>query len=145
MPKRTYNITTEYNSEYLFDIVADVESYPEFLPWVVASRILEREGDVIIAELMVKYKLFRSSYISRVKLVPKQEIIVELVDGPFKYLNNYWKFTGNNVEFRLDFEFKSSLFNDLISSEFERYARKMMDAFNMRAIDPWVYQNNCVS
>jgi coenzyme Q-binding protein COQ10 len=134
VPKKIYNITTKYNSEHLFDIVADVESYPEFLPWVVASRILEREGDVIIAELKVKYKLFRSSYVSRVKLIPKQEIIVELVDGPFTHLNNYWKFKGNNVEFRLDFEFKSSLFNDLISSEFEHYASKMMDAFNKRAV-----------
>ena len=89
MPKKTYNITTEYDSRFLFDIVADIEAYTEFLPWVAAARILEKNEDIIIAELLVKYKIFRSSYISRVKLIPKQEIIVELVDGPFKHLSNY--------------------------------------------------------
>lgn len=133
MPKKTYSIPTKYDSDVLFDIVADIELYPEFLPWVAGARILERNEDIIIAELVVKYKIFRSSYVSRVKLIPKQEIIVELIDGPFKHLNNYWKFQDKKVEFKLDFEFKSSMLESLINAEFEHYANKMMEAFDKRA------------
>ena len=133
MPKKIYSIPTKYDSDVLFDIVADIELYPEFLPWVAGARILERNEDIIIAELVVKYKIFRSSYVSRVKLIPKQEIIVELIDGPFKHLNNYWKFQDKKVEFKLDFEFKSSMLESLINAEFEHYASKMMEAFDKRA------------
>ena len=133
--KKTYSLETNYSADYLFDLVADIESYPEFLPWVSAARILEQKDNVIIAELMVKYKLFRSSYISRVVLTPKSEISVELVEGPFKYLYNSWKFSEKRVEFMLDFELKSSLFNNLINSEFENYSERMFNAFNKRALD----------
>ena len=137
MPKQIYNLTTEYDAKKLFDLVADIESYPQFLPWVVASRIKERKDNVIIAELVIKYKFFRSCYTSKVTIFPYQEIIVELVEGPFKHLRNYWKFEetsdGSKIEFMLDFELKSSLLDDLISSEFEKYAKKLMDAFIKRA------------
>ena len=135
MPKKFYSIETAYNAELLFDIVKDIEKYPEFLPWVVAARILEHKDNIIIAELKVKYKLFRSSYVSKVTLLPKKEIIVELVDGPFKHLNNHWKFSNNLVEFMLDFELRSKFMEDLISSEFDYYANKMMQAFEKRATD----------
>jgi len=133
VPKRVYNIETKYDAGLLFDLVADIESYPEFLPWVAAARSLECKDNVVIAELLVKYKLFRSSYTSKVTLVPKQEIIVELVDGPFKHLNNHWKFMDHKVEFMLDFELQSKLMESLISSEFDHYAAKMMEAFDKRA------------
>lgn len=134
MPKKIYSIETNYPADYLFDLVADIESYPEFLPWVAAARILEKKDNIIIAELLVKYKLFRGSYTSKVTLIPKSEINVELVEGPFKHLYNSWKFEGNKIEFLLDFELKSSLFNSLISSEFDHYADKMFEAFNKRAL-----------
>jgi coenzyme Q-binding protein COQ10 len=137
VPKKVYNITTQYDADHLFDIVANIEAYPEFLPWVAAARILDTQENIIIAELLIRYKVFRGSYVSKVTLIPKQEIIVELVDGPFKHLNNYWKFNGNEVEFKLDFELKSSLLENLISNEFEHYAGKMMDAFNKRAKDTY--------
>lgn len=137
MPKLIHNISAPYNAKHLFDLVADIESYPEFLPWCEASRINGRQEDVVIAELVIKYKIFRGSYISKVTLVQDQEIIVELVDGPFKTLQNYWKFTphagGVNIEFILDFELKSRMLEAIINKEFEHYSNKLMEAFLKRA------------
>ncbi len=139
MPKQIYNISTPYTAEQLFKLVADIESYPEFLPWVLAARILSKNDDIIVAELVIKYKIFRSCYTSKVKLSPNHEIIVELVEGPFKYLKNHWRFieeaSGARIEFMLDFALKSSLLEDLVTHEFNHYAKKLMDAFIKRAAD----------
>lgn len=137
MPKLIHNISAPYNEKHLFDLVADIESYPEFIPWCVAARINDRKENIILAELAIKYNLFRGSYISKVTLIPHREILVELVDGPFKNLQNHWKFTptlnGVDVEFMLDFTLKSKILNNLISSEFDHYANKLIKAFLKRA------------
>lgn len=137
MPKLIHNISAPYNARHLFDLVADIESYPEFLPWCEASRINKRQENIVIAELAIKYKIFRGSYISKVTLIAPLEIIVELVDGPFKKLQNYWKFTSQgdetNIEFILDFELKSRMLETIVSREFEYYSNKMMEAFLKRA------------
>ena len=180
MPKHSHSIITNYHPDDLFDLVADIKAYPEFLPWVVGARIIpypasssltkasafdrgysedkllispvtrlkatarddalhdstvtNQEANIIIAELLIKYKIFRSSYISKVTLVPKTEIIVELVDGPFKYLKTNWFFKpDSNIEFSMDFELKSKILDNLIAEEFEHYASKMMSAFLTRA------------
>lgn len=137
MPKLVHNISAPYDAKHLFDLVADIESYPEFLPWCVAARINDRKKNIIYAELVIKYKLFRSSYVSKVTLVQNKEIIVELVDGPFKKLENHWKFTpssnGADIEFMLDFTLKSKMLDNIISGEFEYYSNKLIDAFLKRA------------
>lgn len=137
MPKQAYNISTEFNSQFLFDIVADVEAYPDFLPWVSAARVEKVADDLMLAKLVIKHKIFRSSYTSKIKLVKPKEIIVELMEGPFKHLQCYWRFIeepgGTRIEFMLDFELKSSILEDLISSEFSKYAKKLMDSFIKRA------------
>ena len=172
MPKLFRNISTTYSPEYLFDLVADIEAYPEFLPYCTAARIINKQDNLImpsftsfptealetigivdfktpnanvtsemthliIAELMIQYKIFRSAYTSRVTLYPKNKITVELVDGPFKHLMNHWKFikeaNGSKIEFMLDFELKSSLLENLISSKFNYYTDKLMAAFINRA------------
>lgn len=137
MPKLIHNISAPYNEKHLFDLVADIESYPEFLPWCVAARINDRKENIIFAELVIRYKLFRGSYISKVTLIPNKEIIVELVDGPFKNLQNHWKFTpnlnGTDIEFMLEFTLKSNMLNNLVNSEFDHYANKLIEAFLKRA------------
>lgn len=139
MPQLTHSQSTPYSSKDLFDLVKDIESYPSFLPYCCGARIKESKENIIIAELMIKYKFFRSSYISKVTLLESEEIIVELVDGPFKYLSNHWRFIqepeGSIIEFKLDFELKSSLLESLVTSEFDRYATKLMQAFLKRAKD----------
>ncbi len=139
MPKQTYNILAPHTTEKLFNLVTDIESYPEFLPWIVAARILKREESVIIAELVIKYKFFRSKYTSKVTLIPNEEVIVELVEGPFKHLKNHWKFTkkpeGVQIDFLIDFELESDLLNSIIGKEFENHSKEMIDAFIRRAED----------
>ncbi len=137
MPKQSYNISTSHSPEQIFDLVADIESYPKFLPWITAARILSKEDNTIIAELVIKYKFFRSCYTSKVTLTPKKEIQVELVKGPFKYLHNHWSFkikdNETKIEFILDFEMQSSILESLISNELDYYSKKMMEAFIKRA------------
>ena len=133
MPKLVNNYLTDYKSEDLFNLVADIESYPQFIPWIVGARIKKREENLLLAELLVKYKIFRTSYVSKVTLIPKEKIIVELADGPFKYLINEWSFEQNMIKFMLDFELKSSFLNDLVSEELERYSKKIMQCFIQRA------------
>ena len=149
MPKLIHNISAPYDTNHLFTLVADIESYPEFLPWCIAARINNRKKNVILAELVIKYKLFRGSYISKVTLIPNKEIIEELVDGPFKKLENHWKFTptpnGVDIEFMLDFTLKSKMLNNIVSSEFEHYTNKLIDAFLKRAslsIQPYKIPNS---
>lgn len=133
MPKLILNHKSEYKSEDLFNLVADIESYPQFIPWVIGARIKKKEGNILLAELLVKYKIFRTSYISKVILVPKEKIIVELADGPFKYLLNEWHFKQNMIKFMIDFELKSSFLNDLVAEELGKYSEKIIECFTQRA------------
>ena len=138
MPSLKKIISTSYTAEHLFALVKNIEEYPMFLPWCSAARILNHAENVIIAELVIKYKLFRSKYTSKVTLIPNQEIIVTLVDGPFKFLHNSWKFVPETngfttIEFTLDFKLKSNFLEGLISNEFDNYATKLMEAFLKRA------------
>ncbi len=133
-----------YNIDMLFALVADVEKYPEFLPWVAGARILKSEGDVRHAELKVSYKGFSESYVSKVTLVPPTDesgegtIDVTLERGPFKKLRNYWVFRkidekNTQVEFFVDFEFKSIIVEKLAGGAFASATKKMMQAFEERA------------
>ncbi len=133
MPRLINNYITDYKSEDLFNLVADIESYPQFIPWIVGARIKKREEKILLAELLVKYKIFRTSYVSKVILIPKEKIIVELADGPFKYLINEWSFEQNMIKFMLDFELKSNFLNDLVSEELEKYSERIMQCFIQRA------------
>jgi coenzyme Q-binding protein COQ10 len=126
----------------MFQVVADVEKYPEFLPWVVALRILKRERvrdrDVLFAEMAVGYGALRERYTSRVVLDPAdRRIDVTQTDGPFKQLENHWKFTpteaGSKLEFSIAFEFKSRLLNAVAGAAFEKVLLRMADAFEARA------------
>ncbi|MGB4191309.1 MAG: type II toxin-antitoxin system RatA family toxin [Rickettsiales bacterium] len=137
MPRVSYNISSLHKVENLFNLVADVESYPNFLPWCSATRIIKQEEKELIAELLIRYKFFSSSYVSKIILTPSKEIIVELVDGPFKHLYNKWEFTEQNnksqIEFILDFELKSPILEGVIKQNINSYAKKMLDAFIKRA------------
>ena len=134
-----------YTTRQIFDLVADVEKYAEFLPWCVASRILERHDDegYIVAELLIGYKQLRERYTSKVFLIlPPDEhgecaINVELIKGPFSHLDNRWKFTPDGeqmcIDFTLDFEFRTKLLNKLIGAFFHKATQKMVAAFRGRA------------
>ena len=101
-----------YPADLMYSIVADVEQYPKFLPWVVALRVLSRRADGLTAEMAVGYGALRERYTSDVKLDPAARTVdVVEIKGPFKCLENHWRFTptdgGCEVDFSILFEFKS--------------------------------------
>ncbi len=148
MPTHFNKINSKHNAEKIFNIIADVEKYPEFLPWVAGARIIENNinENYFIAELLVKFKMFSHKYSSKVTLTkPKDDdgvksykVKTDLVSGPFKYLYNNWIVTAkeNNeteVIFELDFKFENMLLEKLIGSLFDKATKKMTDAFLKRA------------
>ena len=127
----------------MFDLVADVERYPEFVPLCESLRVVRRaqsgEGiETIVAAMSVGYKAIRESFTSRVELDhPRLRIDVEYVDGPFKYLENRWTFRdtpdGSEVGFYINYEFKSFALGLLMGAVFDKAFRKFAEAFEERA------------
>ena len=138
MPTHAQRRRLPYRPEQLFDLVADIERYPEFLPWCVACRITRREGNVVWGDLAVGFKMFRERFASRVTLARPARIDVEYIDGPFKFLKNHWAFLpegqdATTIDFYIDFEFRSRVLAAAISPLFEEAVKRMVDAFERRA------------
>lgn len=137
MPTHAEERYLPYPPDKLFALVADVERYPEFLPWCVGCRVRRREGAVIYADLMVGFKMIREQFTSKVTLTPSERIDVEYQKGPFKYLNNHWKFIpsdgGTRIDFYIDFEFHSVVLRRLLEPLFNEAVRRMVSAFEHRA------------
>jgi coenzyme Q-binding protein COQ10 len=138
MPTHAERRLLPYTPEQLFDLVADVERYPEFLPWCLAARIRKREGNVIHADLMIGFRMVRERFTSKVELMPPQRIHVTYAEGPFKYLNNHWTFEpmangGCMIDFFVDFEFRNRMLQKLIEMLFHEAVRRMVAAFEGRA------------
>lgn len=124
----------------MFDLVAGVDVYPQFLPWCLASRITKREGDVFYADLIIGYKMVREKFSSRVTALRPDHIHVEYIEGPMKYLSNHWRFIaddegGCTIDFFVDFEFKNQILQNLMGLFFEKAVQKMVQAFEDRAQD----------
>ncbi len=136
---------SDYTPRQLFDLVLDVERYPEFLPWVSSAKILTQHADSMEAELRIAFKAISASYVSRItwqqpdKNTQSQGYIdVRLIEGPFKHLYNHWNFkpddpNGTLISFEIDFSFRSVMFQRMIGMLFERAVKKMVTAFNQRA------------
>lgn len=137
MPKHQETKILPYTPEQMFDLVADVERYPEFLPWVVGARINQRTGDTFHADLLVGFKMIRERYTSKVTLDRPGAIEVTYTYGPFRYLENRWRFNphpdGCQLEFFLEFEFKSRFLQRVIGALFNEAVRKMVSSFEGRA------------
>lgn len=129
-----------YSPQQIFDLVLDIEKYPEFIPWVSDVRIKDTKTGEIIGELIVRFGIFSEKYTSRIQysVGTQPEIIVTLIEGPFKYLNNKWLFEptengGCIINFGIDFEFNSKLLDKLIGRFFETATHKLVGAFEKRA------------
>lgn len=138
MPTHAEQRVLPFTPEQLYNLVASVETYPEFLPWCVGARIKERTDTLILADLVIGYKMFRERFTSRVTLDKSQpRIDVEYMDGPFKYLNNHWIFMdhpdGCEIDFYVDFEFKSAILQKTIGLLFNEAVQRMIAAFEHRA------------
>jgi coenzyme Q-binding protein COQ10 len=138
MPTHEDRRVLPYTSDQLFDLVAGVERYPEFLPWCLASRVTKRDGDVFYADLVIGFKMVRETFGSRVETERPNRIIVEPTRGPFRRMSNLWRFTdlpdgGCEVDFKVDFEFRSRLLNKLIGGLYHEAVRRMVGSFESRA------------
>ncbi len=127
-----------YSCEQMFDLVADVGRYKEFLPWVVATRVRSDSGTEMVADMVVGFKSLRESFTSNVRKERPNLIQVRYVDGPLRDLDNRWSFTpvpdgGCEVDFCVDFTFKNRVFEALAGQYFDRAFRKMVAAFEARA------------
>ncbi|MEM9425915.1 MAG: type II toxin-antitoxin system RatA family toxin [Pseudomonadota bacterium] len=143
MPTHSETRHLPYTAQQMYDLVADVERYPEFLPWTAAARIRStrenKDSVVMLADLVISFKVFRERFGSRVTLYPEQrKIDVAYLDGPFRYLDNHWHFkpiseTRCEVDFFVDFEFKSRAMQMVIGAVFNQAMQRIVRAFEKRA------------
>lgn len=147
MPRHAETKRLPYSVAQMFDLVADVARYPEFLPWTAAARIRSRGpvegGEVMEADLVISFKVFRERFGSRVVLYPGQDlgqgrILTEYLDGPFKHLKSVWSFQdqpegGCTVSFDVDFEFRNAILAGIIGIVFNEAMTRVVRAFEARA------------
>ncbi|KQO52740.1 type II toxin-antitoxin system RatA family toxin [Sphingomonas sp. Leaf257] len=137
MPKHSETRHLPYTPEQMFDLVADVARYPEFLPWVSAMRVRSDTPTETVADMIVGFKGLRETFTSRVTKDRPGSIDVEYLDGPLKYLRNNWRFRpeeqGCAVDFTVDFAFKNRVFEMLAGQVFGTALRRMIGAFEDRA------------
>ena len=140
MPHHDECRSLPHSAAQMYDLVADVKRYPEFLPWVSAIRVRQDGETEMLADMVVGFKALRETFSSRVLKVPKTSIVVDYLDGPMKHLHNSWKFEdvaggGSTVDFTVDFSFRNRVFEALAGQFFDSALRKMTGAFIERADD----------
>ena len=142
MKRHSESRIVPYTADLMYKVVAEMEHYPEFLPWVVGLRILSRSKasgkDIVHAEMLVGFKNLRERYTSKVVCDPEtRSIDVTQTEGVFAHLENHWRFTpegkGCRIDFEIAFEFKSRLLNAVAGAAFARAAAQMSRAFEARA------------
>ena len=144
MPSHSETKRLPHTARQMYDLVADVESYPKFLPWNSAARIRSRQpipgGEVMEADLVISFKVFRERFGSRVTLWPDQlRIDTEYLDGPFRHLKSTWTFRdipgGCEVDFHVDFEFRNAILQGIIGVVFNEAMLRIVRAFERRAAE----------
>lgn len=140
MPKHHETRHLPYSPEQMYDLLADVARYGEFLPWVSAIRVRSNSDTQMVADMIVGFKGLRETFTSKVQKTRPEAIHVDYLEGPLKYLYNDWHFRpdgegGCLVDFCVDFAFKNRVFEMLAGQVFDRALRKMIGAFETRAAE----------
>ncbi|MEI8393682.1 MAG: type II toxin-antitoxin system RatA family toxin [Rhodospirillaceae bacterium] len=137
MPTHAEKKFLPYTPDQMYRLVADIDRYPEFLPWCIGARVKSRTGNIIKADLMIGFKMVRERFTSTVILTPPARIDVKFAEGPFQHLTNHWIFEhapgGCLIDFYVDFEFKSKMLQKVIAVLFGEAVRRMVVAFEGRA------------
>lgn len=138
MPGIRQSRFVRWSAQQMFDLVADVRSYPKFLPWVIATRVRQDDEREMVADMLVGFDKLRETFTSLVHKRAPYEIVVQYIDGPMRTLENSWRFMptesgGCRVDFCVDFVFRSAVFEKLAGQYFDRAFRKMVAAFEERA------------
>jgi coenzyme Q-binding protein COQ10 len=136
MPRHEEQATLAYSADELFDVVADVKDYPSFVPWCSGAHIHSADERQIVADLVIGFGPFQESFTSDVTLVRPRQVLVRATEGPLEHLTNSWTFSPagdrTNVDFVIDFQFKSHLLDHFAAEMFQMAATKMMSAFQSR-------------
>lgn len=139
MPTFTDKVIVPYRPDQLFDLVADVGRYPDFLPWCAGALVRSRSETELVADLTIGFGPIRESFTSRVALERPGRIRTRYENGPFRYLNNQWIFAqatgGTQVHFWVDFEFQNVLLRRALTPVFGEAVKRMVSAFRKRAQD----------
>jgi coenzyme Q-binding protein COQ10 len=146
MPSHHEKRDLPWSADQMYALVADVARYPEFLPWTSAARIRSRTpkadgSEVVEADLVISFKVFRERFGSRVTLWPTEKrIVTEYLDGPFRHLQSNWHFVARDdgnctVDFDVDFEFRNVILQKIIGVVFDEAMRRVVRAFEARAAD----------
>ncbi|MEM6276574.1 MAG: type II toxin-antitoxin system RatA family toxin [Pseudomonadota bacterium] len=144
MPTHSETKRLPYSADQMYDLVADVGQYPKFIPWCAAARVRSREpvegGELMLADLVISFRVFRERFGSRVELYPdERRINTEYIDGPFRYMKSTWSFAdadgGCDVSFFVDFEFKNAVLQGLIGMVFNDAMQRIVRAFERRAAE----------
>lgn len=144
MPTHSETRFLPYTAQQMYDLVADVGSYPQFLPWCAAARVKSTTGQgdhtVMEADLVISFKVFRERFTSRVVLWPDaHKIDTEYLDGPFRYMKSNWAFSdvtgGCDVSFFVDFEFRNRVLQGIIGVVFNEAMQRIVRAFERRAAE----------
>lgn len=138
MPSIREQRSLPYSAEQMFDLVADVGRYAEFLPWIAATRVRSDDGSEMIADMLVGFKSLREKFTSKVDKRRPEEIRVHYLDGPMRDLDNVWRFRALDehscqVDFSVNFSFRNPLFEKLAGQYVDKAFRKMVAAFEERA------------
>lgn len=139
MPKHAEKRILPYTPQQLFDLVADVGRYPDFLPWCKAVRIVHQDKKSLTADLVIGYKIFSEKFRSEVSLNRPNSIEVNYLSGPLSHLSNRWEFSAKGkkaceLSFEVDFDFRSSLLGGVMEMFFDKALMKMVAAFESRAL-----------
>ncbi|GMR08986.1 MAG: type II toxin-antitoxin system RatA family toxin [Gammaproteobacteria bacterium] len=138
MPIVNKSALVPYSPQCMFDIVNDVNAYPEFLPWCRAAEILEQDEDELTARLLLAKGSIKKSFITKNRIQPGKMIEIRLVEGPFKHLQGFWRFEplgedGCKISVDMEFEFAGKLLSMTVGPVFNQIANSLLDAFIERA------------
>jgi len=137
MPSHREQRFLPYAPDKMFALVADIERYPEFLPWCAGARIRQRQAQVVVADLRIRFGVLRETFTSRVTMAEPERIDVVYMHGPFQRMAAHWRFTpaagGTVADFSIDCEFRSALLRGFAGRFFRDVAKRMAGAFEARA------------
>lgn len=138
MAKRTSSANVPYTAEQMYNLVVDMDRYPEFIPWLVHARKYDEQGDSFLSEMTFAFKGLRETFRTRDTVIPGQKISISNLSGPFKMLESEWSFQdtrdgGCRIDFFIDFRFKNRLVELALGPVFAEASKRMVEAFRVRA------------
>jgi coenzyme Q-binding protein COQ10 len=129
-----------YSAREMYQLVADIESYPQFLPWCGGARIISRDQEYAVASIDIAYHRIGKTFTTRNRLQPDELMEVYLVEGPFKHLHGFWRFEAlaarsSRISLHLEFDFASRMLALTLGPVFSSIANSLVDSFRRRAVD----------